>query len=59
MRIHRPLLVVGENVPHLDRMKQGKMLDEIARDFAAQGYRVKTWHLYCPDYGLPAHLSIR
>ena len=55
MRIHRPVLVVGENVPHLARMKQGKMLDEIARDFAAQGYRVKSWHLYCPDYGLPQH----
>lgn len=55
MRIHRPVLVVGENVPHLARMKKGEMLDEIARDFAAQGYRVKTWHLYCPDYGLPQH----
>lgn len=55
MRVHQPLLAVGENVPHLARMKQGVVLDEIADDFRNQGYRVKTWHLYCPDYGLPQH----
>ena len=55
MRIHRPVLAVGENVPHLARMKDGEVLREIAADFAAQGYRVKTWHLYGPDYGLPQH----
>ncbi len=55
MKIHRPQLAIGENVPHLARMKQGVVLDEIANDFRQQGYRVKTWHLYCPNYGLPQH----
>ena len=36
-------------------MKDGRVLDEIAADFADQGYRVATWHLYCPDYGLSQH----
>ena len=55
MRVHRPKVVVGENVPHLARMQRGAVLDEIADDFRRQGYRVKIWHLYCPDYGLPQH----
>lgn len=55
MKIHRPKLAIGENVPHLARMKQGELLEEIAREFRQQGYVVKTWHLYCPQYGLPQH----
>lgn len=55
MKIHRPKLAIGENVPHLARMKQGQLLDEIAGEFQQQGYVVKTWHLYCPHYGLPQH----
>lgn len=55
MKVHRPKLVIAENVPHLARMKQGVVLDEIANDFRQQGYKVKTWHLYCPTYGLPQH----
>jgi DNA (cytosine-5)-methyltransferase 1 len=55
MRLHQPLVVVGENVPHLARMRGGEYVEIIAEDFASQGYRVKVWHLYCPDYGLPQH----
>lgn len=55
MQIHRPRIVIGENVPHLARMNEGEYLRTIADDFRAQGYRVSVWHLYCPDYGLPQH----
>ena len=55
MRVHRPRLAVGENVPHLARMKDGVVLQEIADDFRRQGYRVKTWHLNCAGHGLPQH----
>lgn len=54
MRIHRPKVVVGENVPLLKGMKEGALLDQIVRDLTAVGYRVHSWFLNCPDYGLPA-----
>lgn len=54
MRRHRPKVVVGENVPLLKGMKEGALLDQIVRDLASVGYRVKYWFLNCPDYGLPA-----
>ncbi len=54
MRIHRPLAVVGENVPLLKGMKEGALLEQIIRDLTDVGYRVKYWYLNCPDYGLPA-----
>ncbi len=55
MKLHRPLLAIGENVPHLARMKNGTVMHEIATEFRNQGYKVKVWHIYCPDYGLPQH----
>lgn len=54
MRVHRPKVVVGENVPLLKGLRDGIFLDRIVRDLAAVGYRVKHWFLNCPDYGLPA-----
>jgi DNA (cytosine-5)-methyltransferase 1 len=53
LRVHRPLVALGENVPHLAKMREGHYLREIADDFASQGYRVKVWQVCCPDYGLP------
>jgi DNA (cytosine-5)-methyltransferase 1 len=53
MKVHRPLIAVGENVPHLKKMHGGTVLDTIVRELGDIGYRVKVWDLLCPDYGLP------
>lgn len=54
MKVHRPKLVVGENVPLLGGMKGGSLLNKIVADLTEVGYIVKCWFLNCPDYGLPA-----
>ncbi|PZU16130.1 MAG: DNA (cytosine-5-)-methyltransferase [Citromicrobium sp.] len=54
MRVHRPRIVVGENVPLLKGMKEGALLEQIVSDLTSVGYRVKCWFLNCPDYGLAA-----
>ncbi len=54
MKVHRPKVVVGENVPLLAGMKGGTLLRTIVSELADAGYLVKTWFLNCPDYGLPA-----
>jgi DNA (cytosine-5)-methyltransferase 1 len=54
MKKHRPMVVVGENVPLLKGMKGGSLLDTILDDLREVGYNVKYWFLNCPDYGLPA-----
>jgi DNA (cytosine-5)-methyltransferase 1 len=53
MHVHRPKLVVGENVPHLARLKHGAYLDTIFKDFEQTGYHFDLWELYAPDYGVP------
>lgn len=53
MEVHRPLVVVGENVPGLANMKQGDVLNTIKQDIASVGYRVEVWTLYAPDFGVP------
>lgn len=53
MRVHRPPIVVGENVPGLANIHSGKVLETIIEDFKDQGYRVAVWTLFGPDYGLP------
>ncbi len=53
MRVHRPRLVVGENVPHLARLKDGAYLTAILKAFEAEGYHFDLWELYAPDYGVP------
>lgn len=54
MREHQPRVVVGENVPLLAGMKGGALLEAIISELEEVGYRVKSWFLNCPDYGLPA-----
>lgn len=54
MKLHRPKVVVGENVPLLKGMKGGTLLDTILSELREVGYTVKYWFLNCPDYGLPA-----
>ena len=53
MRVHRPKLVVGENVPHLARLQNGAYLTAILRDFEQEGYHFDLWEMYAPDYGVP------
>jgi len=53
MEIHKPLIVVGENVPGLANMKKGDVLNTIKQDIASVGYKVEVWTLYAPDYGVP------
>lgn len=54
MKLHRPKVVVGENVPLLKGMKGGTLLETILNDLRGVGYNVKYWFLNLPDYGLPA-----
>lgn len=53
MSVHKPMVVVGENVINLKRMDNGKVLEKIESDLARAGYRVKVWEMFAPDYGIP------
>ena len=53
MKAHNPRIVIGENVIHLARMKEGKVLKTIVNDFESVGYHFDVWNLYAPDYGVP------
>ena len=52
MAFHQPAVVVGENVPHLARLRGGAYLKTILEDCENAGYRFDVWDLYGPDYGL-------
>lgn len=53
MKAHRPRVVVAENVPHLAKMGNGIILEEILHEFEDVGYDFRVWKLSCPDFGLP------
>lgn len=53
MEVHRPKVVVGENVINLKRMDEGAVINTIITDIEAAGYRVNVWQLYGPEYGIP------
>ncbi len=53
MREYQPKIVVGENVPYLARLGNGKYLQAILKDFEGEGYHFDVWELTGPDYGLP------
>ncbi len=52
-KIHRPLVVVGENVPGLANIDNGRALERIVGEIEDAGYKVKVWTLYGPHFGLP------
>ena len=54
---HRPIVTVGENVPHLARIDSGNVMKRIIRDLKDAGYRVYVWDLYAPDFGIPQRRS--
>lgn len=53
MRVHKPIIAVGENVINLERMDNGNVLETIKADLAAVGYEVRVWNMFAPDYGIP------
>lgn len=53
INFHQPKIVIGENVPHLARLKGGVYLETILKEFESAGYSFDVWDLYAPDYGLP------
>ncbi|MDR1001803.1 MAG: DNA (cytosine-5-)-methyltransferase [Oscillospiraceae bacterium] len=53
MKLHKPALVIGENVINLERMDNGNVLKTIVSDLSQAGYKVEVWKMYAPDYGIP------
>lgn len=53
MKVHRPLVVIAENVPHLERMRKGEILKTILLDFENTEYNFDVWRLSAPEYGVP------
>ncbi len=53
MREHKPEVVIGENVPHLARLRGGSFISTILCDLESVGYRFDVWDLSAPDYGIP------
>ena len=50
---HQPKIIVGENVPGLEKINNGAALQTIMADLRDAGYTVNYWSLYAPDYGVP------
>lgn len=50
---HSPKIVVGENVPGLANIENGKVLEVIKKDIEKAGYNVEVWTMYGPNFGLP------
>lgn len=55
MKVHKPAIVVGENVPGLANLQKGTVLEIIKDEMrvARPGYKVNVWTLYAPEYGVP------
>lgn len=52
-KVHRPLCIVGENVPGLANIAKGMALETIKKEIDEAGYNVEVWNLYAPDFGVP------
>jgi len=53
MEHHRPKVVVAENVPHILRMDDGRVIETILSDLTAVGYNFRVWTLFAPRFGVP------
>ncbi len=53
MEVHKPMIVVGENVPGLANVMKGEILETIKKELSGVGYQVEVWTLFAPDYGIP------
>lgn len=52
-KAYQPLLMIGENVPGLETIGKGKVLETIVNDIKKCGYTVEIWRLFAPDFGVP------
>jgi DNA (cytosine-5)-methyltransferase 1 len=52
-KVHKPKMVIGENVPGLANIAGGEILKQIVSEISEVGYRVEVWKMYGPDYGVP------
>jgi len=50
---YQPEIIIGENVPGLLNIGDGKVLKTITGAVKRAGYKVKVWVLFAPDYGVP------
>ena len=51
-----PEIIVGENVPGLENIQNGAILEKIKDDVSKageHGYHVLVWKMHAPDYGVP------
>ncbi len=55
--MHKPKIVVGENVVNLGRMDEGSVIQTIIKDFEGIGYRFERWDMNAYDYGVPQNRS--
>ena len=53
MKEHQPEIVIGENVPNLEKMDNGAIIDKIVADFEACGYQFSVWKMEAKKYGVP------
>lgn len=55
MHVHKPKLVIGENVPHLEKIDNGMAIKQIVHDLSAAGpgYTFQVWKLFAPEFGVP------
>jgi DNA (cytosine-5)-methyltransferase 1 len=53
MEVHKPKIVVGENVPFLKLLNGGDVLKTIIKDIERTGYEVDVWKLRATEYGVP------
>lgn len=53
MNYHRPMVVIGENVPNLAKMNGGSVMQTILDDFTDAGYRFEVWTMQAKEYGVP------
>lgn len=52
-KVHKPKMLIGENVPGLANIAGGEILKQIVSEIEEIGYRVEVWTLFGPDYGVP------
>lgn len=55
--VHKPKILVAENVPGLASISEGEMLKTIQGEIKRAGYNVRVWQMYAPDYGVPQNRS--
>lgn len=53
MKEHKPEIVIGENVPNLEKMNNGAIIDKIVADFEDCGYTFSVWKMEAKKYGVP------